>query len=107
MSETDSHTELSIPRLICLPSAITLAVTVLRLVGELGDWSKTWFNPEPGGFLAVVGIVWLVPIFGVYFALKLSSAGQGPPSAGHAIGHAVLGAILLVLGFYLFNRGIV
>ena len=107
MSDTNSHTELSISRLIGGPSVITLAVTLVRLVAELGHWSKTWFNPEPGGFLAVVGIVWLVPVFGVYFALRLSAVGQGPERVGHAIGHAVLAAILLVIGFYLFNRGII
>ncbi len=98
---------LSVSRLIMAPALITLGVTILRLVGELRHWSKGWFNPEPGGFLAVMGIVWLVPIFGVYFALKLSAVGQGPERAGHAIGHAALGAILLVLGFYLFNRGVI
>jgi len=99
--------QLSIPRLILLPGVITLAVTLLRLVGELQHGSKTWFNPEQGGFLAVVGIVWLAPIFGVYFALKLSGAGQGAAHLGHAIAHAVLGAILLAGGFYLFNAGII
>ena len=36
------------------------------------------FNPSPGGGGALVGITWLVLIFGVYFALKLASDGQGP-----------------------------
>ncbi len=103
----NSRRELSISRLILLPAAVTLAVTLLRLVGELQHWSKTWFNPEPGGFLAVVGIVWLVPVFGVYFALKLSSGGQGPASLAHALGHAALGSVVLGLGFYLFNSGVI
>jgi hypothetical protein len=107
MSETNSSAQFSIPRLILLPGVITLAVTLLRLVGELEHWSKTWFNPEPGGFLALVGIVWLVPVFGVYFALKLAGAGPGAPHFGHAIGHAILGAILLAAGFYLFNGGFI
>jgi hypothetical protein len=47
--------QVSIPRLILLPGGITLAATLLRLVGELRQWSKTLFNPEQGGFLAVVG----------------------------------------------------
>jgi hypothetical protein len=90
-----------------VPGLITLTVTLLRLAGELLHWSKTWFNPEQGGFLAVVGIVWLAPSFGIYFALKLSGAGQGPEHLGHAIVHAILGAILLGAGFYLFNGGFV
>jgi hypothetical protein len=107
ISGTNAHTELSTSRLILAPAVITLAVTLLRLVGELQHWSKTWFNPEPGGFLAVVGIVWLAPVFGIYFALKLSGAGQGPERVGHAIAHAILGAILLAAGFYLFNGGVI
>jgi hypothetical protein len=97
----------SIPRLILLPGVVTLAVTLLRLAGELEHWSKAWFNPEQGGFLSVVGIVWLAPVFGAYFALKLSGAGQRAPHLGHAIGHAILGAILLVAGFYIFNGGFI
>ena len=107
MSETNSRAQFSIPRIILFPGIITLAVTLLRLMGELQHWSKAWFNPEPGGFLAVVGIVWLAPVFGIYFALKLSGAGQGPERVGHAIGHAVLGSILLVFGFYLLNGGVI
>jgi hypothetical protein len=107
MSETNSRAQFSIRRLILLPGVITLAVTLLRLMGELQHWSKAWFNPEPGGFLAVVEIVWLAPVFGIYFALKLSGAGQGPERAGHAIGHAVLDSILLVFGFYLLNGGVI
>jgi hypothetical protein len=107
MPETDSRTEFSIWKLIGVPSVITLVVTLVRLAGELGHWSKTWFNPEPGGFLAVVGIVWLVPVFGVYFALKLSAEGQGTERVGHAIGHAVLGVIMLGLGFHVFNSGVI
>ena len=107
MPETNSRAQLSIPRLILLPGVITLAVTLLRLAGELQHWSKTWFNPEQGGFLSVVGIVWLAPVFGAYFALKLSGAGQGTAHLGHAIAHAILGAILLVAGFYLFNGGVI
>ncbi len=103
MAVPGAETRRSITKLIWLPSTITLAITVVRLLGELEHWSKAWFNPDPGGFLAIMGIVWLVPIFGIYFALKLARAGEGPPSASRAIGHAVLGVILLAAGFYLFQ----
>jgi hypothetical protein len=107
MPKTNSRPQFSIPRLALLPGVITLAVTLLRLAGELLHWSKTWFNPAQGGFLAVAGIEWLAPIFGIHFALKLSGAGQGTEHLGHAIAHAILGAILLGAGFYLLNGGVI
>ena len=48
MNDT-SGSRISITRLIIVPSVITLAVTVLRLVGELQHWSTRLFNPEAGG----------------------------------------------------------
>ena len=78
-------------RLILVPALITLAVTALRLVGELMRWSPTFFSREAGGAGAIVGIVWLVPVFGVYFARKLLAAGLGPAGAGRALGLAFVG----------------
>lgn len=89
---------ISIGRLILWPSIITLAITVLRLVGELQHWSPRFFSPEPGGGGAVVGISWLPFIFGVYFALKLVGAGEAPPSAKRAILVPVLGILVIVAG---------
>ena len=80
---------LSIRRLIVVPAVITLAVTLLRLIGELQHWSPMFFSREAGGAGALVGIVWLVPIFGIYFAIRLNQAGHGPTSRGRAIGFAV------------------
>ena len=76
MVEMTSSRRLSIGRLIFIPSVITLAVTLLRLIGELQHWSPILFNPTAGGGGAIMGITWLVLIFGVYFALKLSVAGK-------------------------------
>jgi hypothetical protein len=98
---TQSH--VATLRLILIPSVLTLAVTLLRLAGELEGWSTTFFNPEPGGWLSIVGIVWLVPIFGVYFALKLAGAGERPAARGRAIALSVVGLALFVSGFVLFN----
>jgi len=70
----------SVRKLILVPAVITLVVTLLRLIGELQGWSPTFFDPEPGGGGALFGIWLLVPVFGIYFALKLAKAGQGPPS---------------------------
>jgi hypothetical protein len=98
MGESNSASGVSIFRLILVPAVISFAVTILRLIGELQNWSTTLFNPSAGGGGAVVGIVWLVPIFGIYFALKLSSAGQGPTSIGKAIGYTVLGLVVVGIG---------
>lgn len=90
MEETGSG--LPIRHLILVPALITLAVTIVRFIGELQQWSANWFNTEMGW--SIVAILWLVPIFGVYFALRLSARGQGPPSVWRAIGFAVLGVII-------------
>jgi hypothetical protein len=100
-------TDLSLKKLILVPALITLAVTLLRLAGELIHWSPRLFNPAPGGGGALVGIAWLVPVFGVYFARKLAQAGQRPSSIGAAIGYALLGGLLLpVLGFVASKLGV-
>jgi hypothetical protein len=77
-------------QIVLVPALITLAVTLLRLVGELQNWSPSLFNKTAGGGGALIGIVWLIPIFAIYFALKLSGRGEGPASAGKALGIAVL-----------------
>lgn len=89
---------ISITRLILVPSLITLAVTVLRLVGELQHWPTRLFNPEAGGPGSIVGIAWLAPIFGIYFALKLARAGETPAGLLRVIGFAVLALIVTFAG---------
>jgi hypothetical protein len=89
---------MSITSLITIPALITLAITILRLVGELEHWPKPWFSAAAGGGGAIVGISWLPIIFGPYFALKLAGAGGGPSSAGKAIGFAFVGLVVLFLG---------
>ncbi|MGA9771609.1 MAG: hypothetical protein WBV94_21440 [Blastocatellia bacterium] len=83
-------------RLILVPSVITLAITLLRLVGELQHWPTALFNPAAGGGGAIIGISWLPLIFGVYFAWKLSEAGQGPEDRGRAVRLSVIGTLLFI-----------
>lgn len=87
-------------QLILVPAVLSLGITLLRLAGELLRWSPTFFNREAGGPGALVGIVWLVPILGVYFALRLNRAGRGPKSRGRAIG-AVLAGLALFVALYM------
>lgn len=98
MPDASFSSRVSIARLVLVPSVITLAVTILRLVGELQHWSKFWFNPAPGGGAAIIGIVWLVPIFGIYFAWKLAGADDRPASLGKAIGFVIAGFLVMIGG---------
>lgn len=89
--------EVETRKLILVPALITLAVTLLRLTGELLHWSKTLFNPEAGGGGALVGITWLAPVFGAYFGFKLARAGFSG-ATGPAIGFALLGLLIMPIG---------
>jgi len=89
--------EVETRKLILVPALITLGVTLLRLTGELLHWSKAFFNPEPGGGGALVGIAWLVPVFGFYFGWKLAKAGLAG-ATGPAIGFALLGLLIMPIG---------
>lgn len=96
MNET---TQMRTGQLILVPALITLGVTLLRLVGELQGWSPLFFNKEAGGGGALVGIAWLVVVFGAWFGWKLGRAGEDPGPRGRAFGLAFLAlAILPVLG---------
>jgi len=87
-------------RLILVPAVITLAVTMLRLTGELQNWSPTLFSREPGGGGSLVGISWLVPIFGAWFGWLLARSGERPASVSRALGLTVLAiAIMPAAGF--------
>jgi hypothetical protein len=93
---TERSDAVSVKSLILVPALITLAITILRLVGELQNWSPTFFSRAAGGAGAIVGIVWLVPIFGAYFAVKLAKAG-GAPGAGRVLGYSALAIGFAVL----------
>ena len=99
--------DVSLKKLILVPAIITFAVTLLRLVGELMHWSPRLFNPAPGGGGAIIGIAWLVPIFGIYFAMKLAQAGELPASNAEAVLYALGGGLLMpVAGFVASKLGV-
>ena len=93
-----NNEKLSITRLIAVPAIITLAVTLLRLVGELQHWGMPWFGNKAGGEGAIIGISWLPLIFGPYFAIKLAKAGHGWQSTGKPWGFLGLGVVIVVGG---------
>jgi len=90
-------------KLILVPAVITLGVTLLRLVGELQGWSPQLFSKEPGGGGAIVGIAWLVLVFGAWFGWKLARAGSGPASIGRALGITLLALALVPALRFLAN----
>jgi hypothetical protein len=94
MANADSSSRHPIKQLILFPAIITLAVTLLRLIGELRHWSTAWFTTDMGA--SIVAIVWLAPLFGVYFALRLVANGEGPASLWRAILFAILGVAVMI-----------
>ena len=98
----------SIRKLVFWPAVITLAVTLLRLIGEFQNWSPAFFSRAPGGGGALVGISWLPPLFAILFAIQLVRMGHGPVSGGRAIGRALIGlAVTAAVVFGLISTGIV
>jgi hypothetical protein len=90
--------------LILLPIGVTLGVTLLRLAGELMEWSPRLFSRVAGGGLAVVGITWLVPILGFYFGYRLGRAGVSPSSRARAAGLPVVALALWPILAWLGSR---
>lgn len=82
-------------RLILVPAAVTLAVTLLRLVGELQGWAPTFFSRQAGGGGSLVGISWLVPVFGAWFGWTLARSGERPGRPWVAFGLTLLVIALL------------
>jgi hypothetical protein len=86
------------------PALVALAVTLLRLAGEIRGWSETWFSRATGGLVPanavswIVGITWLALPFGAWFAWRLARAGVARPGAGRALLIAVIAVLVLYGG---------
>jgi hypothetical protein len=87
-------------QMVQIPALITLAVTLFRLIGELQQWSPRFFNRDAGGGGALVGIAWLVPIFGIYFAVRVNRQEGAPESKGKAFLWTVVGLALVFARLY-------
>src|SRR5262249_3685475 len=83
---------------IAIAAILTLAVTLLRLYGELQGWSPVFFNRDAGGPLSIVGIAWLVPLFGIWFSMRLCDQGRGPKSKALALTVSIVALIILGAG---------
>lgn len=56
------------------PALLTLAISVARLTAEV----QGLINQQSGGAFALLGITWLVFVFGAWFALRLRRADSAP-----------------------------
>ncbi|MCA8975371.1 MAG: hypothetical protein KDC98_11670 [Planctomycetes bacterium] len=85
--------------LVLVPAVISLLVTVLRVVGELNGWSVTLVGTRRGGGEGgLLAIVWLIPVFGLWFGLRLQRGGAGGERPGRALLLGVAAFALLVAG---------
>ena len=88
---------------VLFAAVVSLGLTLLRVWGEKNGWSPRFFNREPGGPFSIVAIIWLVPILGIWFSMRLGELGRGPASKGRAllfpiVGFALIGAAGSVVG---------
>ena len=90
---------------IFVPSLITLAVSLLRLYGELHDWPQILFGKSAGGSGSAVGITWLAVAFAFYFAIKLVQAGDVFARPTQSILLAVLALALTFVGLIVMYKG--
>ena len=93
----------SVREWILWPAIISLAITLLRLIGELLEWPEPFFSRQAGGGFSPLGIVWLVPLLGIYWSWKLCRTGHGPPSPGKSLGILALILVGSILVFSLIN----
>ena len=84
---------LSTARLLLVPALITLALTQLRLTGDLLRISG--FGPYE--------IAWLVPIFGAYFAICLAKSEETAPVPARLLKSSILPLALFGAGLLLFH----
>lgn len=84
---------LSTARLLLVPALVTLALTQLRLTGDL---------LHIAGF-GLYEIAWLVPIFGAYFAVCLVKSDETAPAPAKLLKSSLLPLALFGAGLLLFH----
>jgi hypothetical protein len=95
-------------KLILIPALITLAITLLRLGAELMDLPAWLASSASGGAGAILGISWLPPILGIYFAIKL---GGGPGKVWKSLlitlflyGMAARIPVIIIMGLAIYGN---
>lgn len=89
--------------MIVVPALIAIAVTALRAFGEVHHWPQPIVNSAVCG-KAILGVIWLVPIFGTYFALRLFPAGSQPKFVARALMLAIASLLLKLGGTFVMER---
>lgn len=89
----------TVSELVLFPAIFTFLITIVRLIGELAHGPEWLFGRGAGGGGALVGISWLVPIFGIYFAVKQVQKGAGPSSPTRAFLWFPLSVVVLAGAF--------
>ena len=84
-----------------LAATASLAVTLVRLAGERARWAEWLFGREAGGGGGLIGIGWLIPVFGFWFGRELSRQGHAPADRGRALRAFGLGIAGVALAFAL------
>jgi hypothetical protein len=104
MNESVSDRKRSTLQLIFVPALISLAVTLIRLTGELRHWSPAWFSSGQGlsGPVSwVVGITWLAIPFGAYFGIRLAASTGKAPRLLRSLPWAVVGVVVIYVSQFL------
>ncbi|HLU39352.1 MAG TPA: hypothetical protein VK081_08190 [Planctomycetota bacterium] len=83
-------------RPVLIAGIVTLAVTLVRLWGELRGLDARWFSTAPGGAGSVVGITWLMFVFGFWFGARLARGGAAPRSRARALVLHLIAIAILV-----------
>lgn len=63
---------------VALPALATLGVTLARVFGELGSLPDWLVNRAAGGGGALLGISWLPPLLGWWFAREIAGKSERP-----------------------------
>jgi len=103
MNESGQSRSPSTSRLIVVSALIAVAVTVLRAFGEVHHWPTPLVNSSVCG-KAILGVVWLVPLFGIYFALRLFRADSQPRFMARAVVLAIASLLLKLGGTLVMER---
>lgn len=90
--------------LVLVPAILTLIVTVLRVVGELQGWSPVLVGGAvAGGGGALLGISWLIFVFGLWFGFRVQRSGFGVQRPGRTLLLSLIPVAVMFGGFALLQ----